>query len=123
MATPRDTDATVSGIDQSTARRLDIRHLSQEQLAQLGVSQVAYVKPVMMNGTRAYAIHAADGEPMAVAGDQDLGCRRHPGTRDGRRAGPLRATRGGRTAAADRRTSQACPPAGSIQPICPSLRR
>lgn len=51
---------------------MDIRHLSTEQLAQLGVSQVAYVKPVMLNGTRAFAIHAADGSPMAVAGDQEL---------------------------------------------------
>ncbi len=51
---------------------VDIRHLSIEQLARLGVSQIAYVKPVMMNGARAFAIHAADGTPMAVAGDRDL---------------------------------------------------
>jgi hypothetical protein len=50
----------------------DIRHMSAEQLGQLGLSQIAYVKPVMMNGARAYAIHAADGSPMAVAGDQGL---------------------------------------------------
>ncbi len=72
MNTPRETGAEIAGIESASAVRLDIRHLSEEQLAQLGVSQVAYVKPVMMNGTRAYAIHAADGEPMAVAGDQDL---------------------------------------------------
>ena len=53
-------------------RLIDIRHLSSEQLAQLGVSQIAYVKQVMMNGARAFAIHAADGSPMAVAGDQAL---------------------------------------------------
>lgn len=51
---------------------VDIRHLSIEQLARLGVSQIAYVKPVIMNGTPAYAIHAADGTPMAVAGDRDV---------------------------------------------------
>ena len=51
---------------------IDIRHLSTDQLAQLGVSQIAYVKQVMMNGARAFAIHAADGSPMAVAGDQEL---------------------------------------------------
>lgn len=55
-----------------TIERVDIRHLSSEQLARLGVSQIAYVKPVMMNGTLAYAIHAADGTPMAVAGDRDV---------------------------------------------------
>ena len=53
-------------------RIMDIRHLSVEQLAGLGVSQIAYVKPVMMNGVRAFAIHAADGTPMAVAGDCDV---------------------------------------------------
>ena len=54
------------------AEALDIRHLSAEQLAGLGVSQIAYVRPVMMNGNLAYAIHAADGTPMAVADDRDL---------------------------------------------------
>jgi len=52
--------------------RFDIRHLSVEQLAKLGVAQIAYVKPVMMNGTPAFAIHAADGTPMAVTGDRDV---------------------------------------------------
>ena len=51
---------------------IDIRHLSSEQLGRLGVSQIAYVKPVVMNGMVAYAIHAADGTPMAVVGDRDV---------------------------------------------------
>jgi len=51
---------------------LDIRSLSAEQLAMLGVSQIAYVKPVVVNGTHGFAIHAADGTPMAVAGDRDV---------------------------------------------------
>jgi hypothetical protein len=51
---------------------LDIRNLTVEQLARLGMSQIAYVKPVLVNGTVAYAIHAADGTPMALAGDRDL---------------------------------------------------
>jgi hypothetical protein len=50
----------------------DIRHLSVEDLARLGVSQIAYVKPVMMNGSPAFAIHAADGTPMAVTGNRDV---------------------------------------------------
>jgi hypothetical protein len=36
------------------------------------VSQIAYVKPILMNGAQAYAIHAADGTPMAVAGNRDI---------------------------------------------------
>jgi hypothetical protein len=52
--------------------RVDIRHISIEQLARLGVSQIAYVKPIVMNGAQAFAIHAADGTPMAVAGNRDV---------------------------------------------------
>ena len=47
---------------------VDIRHITTQQLAQLGMQQIAYVKPVVVNGTAAFAIHAADGTPMAIAG-------------------------------------------------------
>lgn len=50
----------------------DIHHLSTEQLAQLGMSQIAYVKPVTVNGQNGFAIHAADGTPMALTGDRDV---------------------------------------------------
>ena len=41
--------------------RIDIRHLTTTQLAKLGVAQVAYVKPIVVNGAPAFAIHAAEG--------------------------------------------------------------
>ncbi len=47
----------------------DIRTLTQEQLMALGMAELAYVKPVWMDGTTAFAIFAADGSPMAVAED------------------------------------------------------
>lgn len=47
--------------------RVDVHHLTAEQLAGLGLSQIAYVKPVLMNGITVFAIHAADGTPMALA--------------------------------------------------------
>jgi hypothetical protein len=50
----------------------DVRHLSEQQLAALGVSRIAYVKPVTVNGVQGFAIHAADGTPMAVAGNRDV---------------------------------------------------
>lgn len=50
----------------------DVRHLSEQQLASLGVSHIAYVKPVTVNGIQGFAIHAADGTPMAVAGNRDV---------------------------------------------------
>jgi hypothetical protein len=51
---------------------VDLRHLSEEQLGRLGVAQIAYVKPVILNGAPAFAIHAADGTPMAVTGDREI---------------------------------------------------
>ncbi|MGH7155838.1 MAG: DUF1150 family protein [Acetobacteraceae bacterium] len=50
---------------------VDIRHISEAQLARLGMMQVAYVRPVTIDGKAGFAIHAADGTPMAVAGDRD----------------------------------------------------
>ncbi len=55
------------------ATLIDIRHLTELQLAQLGVSQLAYIKPIpVQEGGFAFAIHAADGTPMALAGDCEL---------------------------------------------------
>jgi hypothetical protein len=54
------------------SERASIRAMSAKQLAQLGMSQLAYVRLVMMDGERAYAIHGADGTPVAVAADLDL---------------------------------------------------
>ena len=51
---------------------LDIRKLTQEQLMRLGMADVAYVKRVVVDGATAFAIHAADGSPMALAADRDL---------------------------------------------------
>jgi hypothetical protein len=61
-------DAAVAAVPEV----IDIRHLSTDQLARLGVAQIAYVKSVMVNGEMAFAIHAADGTPMALAGDRDV---------------------------------------------------
>ncbi len=75
-AEPAEQEATMTDTETPTTQpqtvRIDIRHLTVEQLAGLGVSQIAYVKPVLMNGTIAFAIHAADGTPMAMADDRDL---------------------------------------------------
>lgn len=50
----------------------NIHRISTEDLARLGMSQLAYVKPVLVNGAQAFAIHAADGTPMAVTGDREV---------------------------------------------------
>lgn len=56
----------------ATPTVLDIRAMSPEQFAQFGVTKVAYVKPVIVNGTAGFAIHAADGTPMAIADNREL---------------------------------------------------
>jgi len=50
----------------------DIRQISASELAQLGVSQLAFVKPVQIEGGNAFAIHAADGTPIGLAPSRDL---------------------------------------------------
>jgi hypothetical protein len=65
-------DIQQSGQSAAMANVVDIRHISTEQLAQLGMQQIAYVKPVVVNGAACFAIHAADGTPMAIAGGLDV---------------------------------------------------
>ena len=48
------------------------RDLAPADFATLGVEEFAYVKPVVVNGAHAYAIHAANGEHLAVVPNRDL---------------------------------------------------
>ena len=72
MTSHDDRSDTMTGQDDDNQvlEQFDLRHLSPEQLGRLGVSQIAYVKPVVVNGAAAFAIHAADGTPMAIAADR-----------------------------------------------------
>jgi hypothetical protein len=58
--------------DATKTIRIDARHITPAELQQLGMTQIAYVKPIMLNGAAMFAIHGADGSPMAVAEDRDL---------------------------------------------------
>jgi hypothetical protein len=49
-----------------------MRQMTANDLAMLGVQHIAYVKPVTVDGTAGFAIHAADGTQMAVIGDRDV---------------------------------------------------
>lgn len=48
----------------------EMRQMTVNDLAMLGVQHIAYVKPVTVDGTEGFAIHAADGTQMAVIGDR-----------------------------------------------------
>jgi hypothetical protein len=51
---------------------INVRHISSEQLENLGMDEVAYVKPVMTQTGLAFAIHAADGRHLALAPSEAL---------------------------------------------------
>lgn len=47
----------------------ELRRMTLDGLKDFGMSRVAYVKPIVYEGEAAFAIHAADGTPMALAED------------------------------------------------------
>ena len=49
-----------------------LRHLSDNELGLLGMEDVAYVKPVVVDGTDAFAVHAANGTQIAVMANRDV---------------------------------------------------
>ena len=49
-----------------------LKTLSPEAFAALGAPELAYVKPVKVDGNYAYAVHAADGRELAVFADRSL---------------------------------------------------
>jgi hypothetical protein len=49
-----------------------IKEMSPQDLMALGLEQVAYVKPIVVDGAAAVAVHAADGTQMAVLASRDL---------------------------------------------------
>jgi hypothetical protein len=49
-----------------------LRHISTNDLAILGMTDVAYVKGVKGEDGTVYEIHAADGTPVAVMTEREL---------------------------------------------------
>ena len=49
-----------------------MRQMTTNDLAMLGMQDVAYVKPVVVEGNPSYAVHAADGTQMALIASRDL---------------------------------------------------
>jgi len=45
--------------------------ITTQQLAQIGIGQLAYLRPVLVDGDTCFEIHAADGTALAVVGDVD----------------------------------------------------
>ena len=49
-----------------------LRSLSVADWARFGVQEIAYLRPVVVNGVSAIAIHAADGTPIGAAPSAEL---------------------------------------------------
>jgi len=47
-----------------------LRTIEARDFAMLGIQDLAYVRPVVVEGNRGFAIHAADGTQLAVAASE-----------------------------------------------------
>lgn len=48
-----------------------LKNLSSQDFLNFGVEDVAYIRPVTVEGASAFAIHRADGTPISVAESMD----------------------------------------------------
>lgn len=48
-----------------------LKSLSVRDFLNLGVKDVAYIRPISIDNRQAYAIHAADGTPLSVLDSLD----------------------------------------------------
>lgn len=49
-----------------------LKRLSVADWARFGAGEIAYVRPVVVNGVEAIAIHAADGTPIGAAPSTEM---------------------------------------------------
>ena len=46
--------------------------MSDQDFALIGMQQLAYIKPTVVNGVSSFAIHAADGTQIGMAPSRDI---------------------------------------------------
>jgi len=51
---------------------LYLKQLSIADWARFGAGEIAYIRPVVVNGVKAISIHAADGTPIGAAPSAEL---------------------------------------------------
>lgn len=49
-----------------------IRQMSSRELALFGMQDLAYIKPVVVDGASAFAVHAADGTQVTVLSNREV---------------------------------------------------
>ena len=49
-----------------------LREMSPQDFALIGMQQLAYIKPSVVNGVSGFSIHAADGTQIGMAPSRDI---------------------------------------------------
>ena len=49
-----------------------LREMSPQDFANVGMQQLAYIKPTLVNGVTGFSIHAADGTQIGMAPSRDI---------------------------------------------------
>jgi hypothetical protein len=49
-----------------------LRSISPKEFALWGIQDIAYIRPTLIDGRQAFAVHAADGTPVAVMKSLEL---------------------------------------------------
>lgn len=49
-----------------------LKNISAKEFALWGIQDIAYIRPVTVEGHKAYAVHAADGTPVAVMNTPEI---------------------------------------------------
>ena len=49
-----------------------LREMSDQDFALIGMQQLAYIKPTVVNGVTGFSIHAADGTQIGMAPSRDI---------------------------------------------------
>jgi hypothetical protein len=49
-----------------------LNQMSPTDFAALGLNQIAFVKPTVVEGEAVFAVHGADGTPLTVVKDRDV---------------------------------------------------
>jgi hypothetical protein len=58
--------------DNSSLVIQQLKRLSSQDWSNFGVNDLAYMKPVILEGESRYAIHAANGAPLAVMDTREV---------------------------------------------------
>ncbi len=57
--------------DKTDTTREVLLNLTPQDFLSFGMHDIAYIRPVVIEGKKAYAVHAANGIPLSVMEDMD----------------------------------------------------